>query len=68
MRYGLDDGEEKTLEEVGKAFNVSGWAGIVLLVERPVPSWVGWKLDGDEMLEEVGQAFAVCSAISGAKR
>lgn len=23
MRYGLDDGEEKTLEEVGKAFNVS---------------------------------------------
>jgi hypothetical protein len=24
MRYGLDDGEEKTLEEVGRAFNVSG--------------------------------------------
>jgi len=23
MRYGLDDGEEKTLEEVGRAFNVS---------------------------------------------
>lgn len=23
MRYGLDDGEEKTLEEVGKAFNVT---------------------------------------------
>lgn len=22
MRYGLDDGEEKTLEEVGRAFNV----------------------------------------------
>lgn len=23
MRYGLDDGQEKTLEEVGRAFNVS---------------------------------------------
>ena len=30
MRYGLDDGEEKTLEEVGRAFNVSAH------------SWVGW--------------------------
>lgn len=27
MRYGLDDGEEKTLEEVGRAFNVRRGAG-----------------------------------------
>lgn len=23
MRYGLDDGQQRTLEEVGKAFNVT---------------------------------------------
>ena len=32
MRYGLDDGEEKTLEEVGRAFNVSGSRAARILV------------------------------------
>lgn len=46
MRFGLDDGVEKTLEEVGRAFNVS--AALAWPVKDRIPrswgpkSWVCW--------------------------
>ena len=41
MRYGLDDGQEKTLEEVGRAFNVSAALCSLLSAEAPA-AWGGW--------------------------
>ena len=42
MRYGLDDGEEKTLEEVGRAFDVSrGGGGVGSWMRLHMALWGG---------------------------
>ena len=56
MRYGLDDGEEKTLEEVGRAFNVSAFAHSQALL--------GWL--GAQALDGARRRTACCA--SGCRR
>jgi hypothetical protein len=69
MRYGLDDGHEKTLEEVGKAFNVSvgrekGWGAGRHAGQHGIPAWLcreaGAVAAGETRRRDETQIVAPC--------